>query len=124
MTDPVRPGQNGGPLPDEPAADSRPGQCKHCRHWQAPPEREQRAFERFRLGLSRQRDKRPELRPRPAWQADDVGLLCDDGRVRLPQLAAASPKAAPEGSAFVTISRHGHIVWQGPEDRVPVRFKQ
>ena len=31
----ARVGHNGGPALDEPA-DTRPGRCKHCRHWNAP----------------------------------------------------------------------------------------
>jgi len=125
MTDPVRPGQNGGPLPDDPAADSRPGQCKHCRHSQAPPEREQRAFERFRPGLSRGRVKRPAgscdrvllgKRTTPVFSATTAEFGCRN-------FAAAPPKAAPEGSAFVTISQRGCIVSQGPEDQMPAHFE-
>lgn len=121
MTDPVRSSDNGGPPLDEPAADSRPGQCNHCQHWQAPPEMEQRAFERFRLGLSRRRVKQPAgscdrvllgKRTMPVFSATTAEFGCRN-------FAPVPPKSAPEGSAFVTISQRGRIVWQGPEDRVP-----
>lgn len=48
-----RSGHNGGP----PLEDASPDQgcCKQCRRWRAPPEGEQRAYEAFRLGLSRRR---------------------------------------------------------------------
>ncbi len=58
MTDRAKTGHNGGPPLDEPA-DRQCGMCKHCAHWKAPPESEQRAYEHFRLGLSRRRLKRP-----------------------------------------------------------------
>ncbi|MGI9377721.1 MAG: hypothetical protein ACR2PC_16760 [Tsuneonella suprasediminis] len=58
MIGPMKRGHNGGPPLDEPV-DRRSGQCKHCIHWDAPPENEQRAYEWFRLGLSRRRVKRP-----------------------------------------------------------------
>jgi hypothetical protein len=58
VTDRAKSGHNGGPPLDEPA-DRQRGMCKHCVHWKAPPESEQRAFEHFRLGLSRRRVKRP-----------------------------------------------------------------
>lgn len=51
-------GHNGGPPLDPPVRHER-GQCKNCIHWHAPPENEQRAYEMFRLGLSRKRVKRP-----------------------------------------------------------------
>ncbi|MGE0854148.1 MAG: hypothetical protein AB7O44_31815 [Hyphomicrobiaceae bacterium] len=125
MTDPIRPGQNSEPLPDEPAADSWPGQCKHCRHWQAPSEREQHAFERFRLGLTRRRVKRPAGScdrfllgegTTPVFSTTMAEFGCRN-------FAAAPPKAVPKGSAFVTISQHGRIVWQGPEDQKPAYFE-
>lgn len=126
MTDSVRFSHNGAPPPDEPAANSRSGQSKHCRHWQAPPESEQRAFERLQLGLSRRRVKRQAgscdrvllgKRMTPAFSMATAEFGCRN-------FVAAPPKAAAEGSAFVTISQHGRIVWQGQEDRVPARFKQ
>ena len=58
MTGPTKPGHNGGPPLADPV-DRRSGQCKHCIHWDAPPENEQRAYEWFRLSLSRRRVKHP-----------------------------------------------------------------
>lgn len=125
MTDPVSSSHNGGPPLGEPAADSRPGQCKHCRHWQAPSEREQHAFEGFRLGLSRRRVKRPAgscervllgKGTTPVFSTTVAEFGCRN-------FAAAPPKAVPKGSAFVTISQHGRIVWQGPEDQMPAYFE-
>jgi len=43
MTDRLPSGHNGGPPLDEPS-DHRPGLCKHCIHWQAPPDNQQRAY--------------------------------------------------------------------------------
>ena len=37
-------GHNGGPALHEPA-DTRPGRCKHCRHWKVPSDEEQRALD-------------------------------------------------------------------------------
>lgn len=51
-------GHNGGPPLEEPSSEAR-GRCRDCRHWHAPPETEQRAYEWFRLGLSRRRVRRP-----------------------------------------------------------------
>jgi hypothetical protein len=58
-SDTPSPGHNGGPPLEEPTAIVS-GRCKHCRHWHAPPEGEQqRAYEAFRIGLSRRCVKRP-----------------------------------------------------------------
>src|SRR5437773_57471 len=83
----------------------------------APPESEQRAFERFRLGLSHRRAKRPAgscdrllLRNRRTlvFSSTTAEFCCRN-------FAPPPPKAAHKGNAFVTISRRGRIVWQGPE---------
>ena len=57
MTAPVDPpfGHNGGPPLVDPVTRER-GLCKHCRHWAPPADGEQRAYDYFRLGLSRRRD--------------------------------------------------------------------
>ena len=51
-------GHNGGPPLDPPVRHER-GQRKNCIHWHAPSDNEQRAYEMFRLDLSRKRVKRP-----------------------------------------------------------------
>jgi hypothetical protein len=70
-------GHNGGPALEGPA-ETRSGQCKHCRHWKAPSAGEQSAYEAFRIGLSRRRVRRPTgacdrvlvgNNPRPSFSA-------------------------------------------------------
>lgn len=51
-------GHNNGPPLDEDRWAS-PRYCKYCRHWSAPADGEVRAYEAFRLGLSRRRVRRP-----------------------------------------------------------------
>jgi hypothetical protein len=118
-------GHNGGPSLEEPA-DTRPGQCKHCRHWKAPSEGEQHAHEAFRLGLSRRRVRRPT-------GACDRVLI---GNSRVPAFSAmvgefgcrnfeaAPPPPMPKGGGFVTIWQGGRIVWEGYEEAIPARFLQ
>ncbi|MET0528614.1 MAG: hypothetical protein ABW003_09760 [Microvirga sp.] len=124
MTDRV--GHNGGPpldTPTEPAC----GRCKHCRHWQAPPEGEQRAYEWFQLGLSRRRVRRPTgscdrvlIGPRstPAFSATTAEFGCRNFE------AAPPPPPLPRGGGFVTIWEGGRIAWQGHEENIPGRFLQ
>lgn len=125
MTRPPQPGHNGGPPLDE-SADPLSGRCKHCRRWQAPPESEQRAYEHFRLGLSRRRVKRPAgscdrvligNRTTPAFSATTAEFGCRN-------FEPAPPKPAPTGHGFVTIWEAGKIVWQGAEEDMPARFRQ
>ncbi|MDH1271726.1 hypothetical protein N5C81_29545 [Rhizobium pusense] len=125
MTGRTKPGHNGGPPLDEPV-DRRSGQCKHCVHWDAPPENEQRAYEWFRLGLSRSRVKRPSGtcdrvllpgRKSTVFSATAAEFGCLNFEAKpLPARSA--------GGGFVTIWRNGRIAWQGAEENVPPRFLQ
>lgn len=125
MTDRIGSGHNGGPPFEEPA-DQHLGRCKHCLHWQAPPEAERRAHESFRLGLSRRRVKRPAgscdrvllgNRTTPVFSATTAEFGCRN-------FVPAPPKPPSEGGGFVTIWESGRVVWQGPENAVPARFLQ
>jgi hypothetical protein len=117
-------GHNGGPALDDPA-DCRPDLCKHCRHWKAPPEAVQQAYEWFRLGLSRRRVARPSgacdrvllgNRTTPAFSATTAEFGCRNFE--------AAPPPVPRGGGFVTIWQDGRIAWQGREENVPARFRQ
>ncbi|MCP1556821.1 UNVERIFIED_ORG: hypothetical protein M2438_005323 [Methylobacterium sp. SuP10 SLI 274] len=121
----ARVGHNGGPALGE-LADTRPGRCKHCRHWMAPSDEEQRAYEWFHLGLSRRRVRRPTgacdrvlvgNNPRPAFSATSAEFGCDN-------FEAAPPLPIPRGGGFVTIWQDGRIAWQGREEDIPARFLQ
>ena len=118
-------GHNGGPPLDGPDA-RQDGRCKNCIHWHAPPEREQRDYENFRLGLSRRRVKRPSgtcdrvlLVGRTSTvfsaTAAEFGCLNYEAKPRPPR---------PVGGGFVTIWRNGRIAWQGPEEKTPSRYLQ
>ncbi|WP_066918828.1 hypothetical protein [Methylobacterium sp. CCH5-D2] len=118
-------GHNGGPELDAPA-DPRPGRCRHCRHWKAPSDEEQRAYEMFRLGLSHRRVKRPTgacdrvlvgNNPRPAFSATSAEFGCAN-------FEAAPPPPIPRGGGFVTIWQDGCVAWQGREEEIPARFHQ
>lgn len=125
MTGPLKPGHNGGPPLDDPVDRRRP-QCRHCIHWHAPPENEQRAYEWFRIGLSRRRVKRPsgtcervllEGRKTTVFSATTAEFGCLNFEPKpLPAWAA--------GGGFVTIWRNGRIAWQEPEEKTPPRFLQ
>jgi hypothetical protein len=124
MTDRARSGHNGRPPLDEP--DRQCGMCKHCAHGKAPPEGGQRAYEHFRLGLSRRRMKRPtgscdrELignRTTAVFSATTAEFSCRN-------FEPATPKPPASGGAFVTIWENGRIVWQGPEESILGRFLQ
>lgn len=118
------PGHNGGPPLDDPAPD-RPGRCRDCRHWTPPPENLERDHEFFRLGLSRRRVKRP------TGTCDRVLL----GNSNIPAFSAtaanfsrrnfepAPPKPPSKGGGFVTIWEGDRILWKGPEDEIPPRFR-
>lgn len=122
---PPPPGHNGGPPLEEPAASVR-GRCRDCRHWHAPAKAEERAYERFRLGLSRRRVHRPtgacdrvvlSLGRAPAFSATSGDFGCVN----------FEPKPAPplpSGGGFVTIWEGGRNVWQGAEEAMPARFRQ
>jgi len=121
---PVPPGHNGGPPLDDPARD-RPGRCRDCRHWTPPLGSLERDYEAFRLGLSRRRIKRP------TGVCDRVLL----GNSRLPAFSAtagnfscrnfepAPSRPQPRGGGFVTIWIGNRVVWKGPEDEIPSRFR-
>lgn len=128
MSAPDRPpplGHNGGPPLEEPVV-STSGRCRDCRHWRAPPEEEERAYEFFRLGLSRRRARRPTGacdrvvitvgRP-PAFSATTGEFGCVN-------FEAKPAPPAPRGGGFVTIWEDGRIVWQGADEAMPTRFEQ
>ncbi len=125
MTGPLKFGHNGGPPLDD-APDTRRPQCKHCLHWHAPSEREQRDYESFRLGISRWRVKRPsgtcdrvllEGRKTTVFSATTAEFGCRN-------FEAKPVPARPTGGGFTTIWRKGRIAWQGPEESIPARFLQ
>ena len=127
MTGPADPplGHNGGPPLDEPVATER-GTCRRCPHWRPPPDGEQRAYEHFRLGLSRRRVKRPSgscdrviMAPgRPlSFSATSAEFSCLN-------ISPKPPAPTPRGGGFVTIYEGGRIVWQGAEEAMPARFRQ
>lgn len=125
MTGPTKHGHNGGAPLDEPV-DRRSGQCKHCVHWDAPPENEQRAYEWFRLGLSRRRVKRPSGTCNRVLLAGRKGTVFSATSAEFGCLnfEAKPPPARSTGGGFVTIWRNGRIAWQGPEEKTPPRFLQ
>jgi len=116
-------GHNGGPPIDDPTPSG--GQCRWCRHWTPPPEAEVRAFEYFRLGLSRKRVKRPAgrcgrvlLAPgRPlAFAATNAEFSClnFDEKPR---------PERPSAGGFVTIHEGEQLVWSGNEEDLPDRYR-
>lgn len=118
-------GHNGGPPLEEPVTPVQ-GRCRDCRHWRAPPETEQRAYEFLQLGLSRRRVRRPtgacdrvvlSAGRAPAFSATtaEFGCVNFEAKPHPPQ---------PKGGGFVTIYEGGRVVWQGPEEAVPARFNQ
>jgi hypothetical protein len=52
-------GHNGGPPLGDELMVHAPHYCRFCIHWSPPPEAEERDYERFQLGLSRRRVRRP-----------------------------------------------------------------
>jgi hypothetical protein len=118
-------GHNGGPPLDPPVRPEH-GQCKTCILWHAPSGNEQRAYELFRLGLSRKCVKRPSGtcdrvllagRSSTAFSTTtaESGCLNFEAKPRPPR---------PVGGGFVTIWRNGRIAWQGPEEKTPARYLQ
>ncbi len=120
-------GHNGGPALEDEEDDrsTLPRYCKYCRHWKAPPDGEVRAYEFFRLGLSRRRVKRP------------TGT-CDRVLLRQGRLLAFSatvdtfgclnfarkpPAPVQRGRGFVAIYAGDHIVWQGSEENLPEEYR-
>lgn len=118
------PDHNGGPPIDRPD-DRQFGRCKHCRHWQAPPEAEQQAYEHYWLSLSRRRVKRPSgtcdrvllgTRSSTVFSATSAEFGCRNFEAKpLPR--------HPAGGGFVTIWQGNRILWQGPEEKIPPRFR-
>lgn len=118
-------GHNGGPPLDPPVRHER-GQCKNCIHWHAPSDNEQRAYEMFRLDLSRKRVKRPsgtcdrvllDGRSSTVFSATTAEFGCRN-------FEAKPRPARPVGGGLVTIWRNGRIAWQGPEEKTPSRHLQ
>ena len=116
-------GHNGGPALEEPWVGAR-GRCRNRRHWNAPPEAEQRAYEWFRLGLSKRRVRRPSggcdrvvLSPgrAPAFAATVAEFGCCNFEPE------PSPPQ-PTGGGHATIYEAGRIVWQGADEALPARF--
>ena len=121
---PPPPRHNGGPPLDEDRQAG--GRCRDCRHWRPPPEAESRAYEFFRLGLSRRRMRRPagacdrvvlSAGRAPAFSATTAEFGCIN-------FDARPPEPRSRGGGFVTIYEAGRVVWQGPEEAVPARFGQ
>ena len=111
------PGHNNGP--------PVPRYCKYCRHWSPPPDWEVRAYEAFRLGLSRRRVRRPSgacdrvlMRPgKPiAFSATTDTFSCLN-------FSAKSPEPAKRGRGFVTVYSGDAILWSGNEDDLPEEFR-
>lgn len=128
MTAPVDPpfGHNGGPPLVDPVTRER-GLCKHCRHWAPPADGEQRAYDYFRLGLSRRRVKRPcgtcdRVLMAPGRPTSFSATTAEFGCFNFSARPAAPPSRT--GGGFVTIHEAGRILWQGPEEQMPARFRQ
>jgi hypothetical protein len=124
VTDRARSGHNGGPSLDE--LDRQYGMCKHCAHWKAPPESEQRAYEHFHLGLSRKRVKRPTGSCDRVLIGNKTTAVfsATTAEFRCRNFEPAPPKPPARGGGFVTIWQNGLIVWQGDEENIPARFLQ
>ena len=115
-------GDNGGPpIDDEPPVLPSGAKCRLCRHWMAPPEADERAYDFFRLGLSRRRVKRPagscdrvilSWGKRPSFSAPAGESVCWNYEEKPP-----APRA--KGGGFVTIYRNGRVAWQGREEDAP-----
>lgn len=124
--DPPR-GHNGGPPLDDPDP-TAPRQCRWCRHWSPPSKAEDRAYEYFRLGLSRRGVRRPTgacdrvlLAPdKPlAFSATVAEFSC------LNFLARPRPPAdTPRRRRFVTIYEGDSVVWQGAEEDLPEPYRE
>lgn len=101
--------------------------CARCQHWSPPSERETRAFEAFRLGLSRRLVKEPS-------GACDRVLLRWNGSPAFAATVARSrcfnfaeqqaPAPSDHRRGFVTIYEAGRIVWQGMEGDEPAQYRQ
>lgn len=124
---PTGAGHNGGPpLDDDPPFRGRPA-CKWCRHWSAPSESERRAYEYFRLGLSRRRVKRPSGSCDRVLMAPGKPLAFSgtDGEFSCLNFSArpAPPVEVPKRGGFVTIWSGDRIVWKGNEEDVPEEYR-
>jgi hypothetical protein len=124
-TDRDKIGHNGGPPLDE-LAGQRHGMCKHCAHWKAPPESELRAYENFRLGLSRRRVKRPTGSCDRVLMGNSTTAVfsATTAEFGCRNFEPAPPRPPARGGGFVTIWQNGRIVWQGDEENIPARFLQ
>jgi len=120
-------GHNGGPALDEDDTSGPPvpHYCKYCRHWSPPTDEEVRAYEWFRLGLSRRRAKRPS-------GACDRVLMRSGGPLSFAattdtfgclNFSAKPPPLIPRGRGFVTIYEGDRIVWQGHEENLPDEYR-
>lgn len=125
MTGPFPPGHNGGPPLYEDEDPPVPRYCKYCRNWSPPADAEVRAYEWFRLGLSRCRAKRPSgtcdrvlMQPgKPlafAATVDTFGCL---------NFSAKPLPPVQRGRGFVTVYEGDRIVWQGHEEDVPEQYR-
>jgi hypothetical protein len=124
MIGPFPHGHNGGPPLDEDDGPPVPHHCKYCRHWSPPSDAGVRAYESFRLGLSRRRVKRPSgtcdrvlMQPgKPlafAATVDTFGCL---------NFSARPPPPLQRGRGFVNVYEGDRIVWQGYEEDVPDEY--
>lgn len=119
-------GHNGGPpLDDEPAATIRT--CRWCRYWAPPPEWEERAYEHFRLGLSRRRVKRPTGSCDRVLMSPGKTLAFSAtvGEFSCLNFAAKPmpPVEIPRRGGFVRIYEGEDVVWQGAEEDIPDGYR-
>lgn len=128
MTDRSPPpiGDNGRPPLDDAAILRTPRYCRFCVHWRPPPEAEERAYEYFRLGLSRRRVRLPT-------GACDRVLLQPGKPLSFSATSATfgclnfTPKPDPptsKGQGFVTIYEGDRLVWQGREADMPAEYRE
>lgn len=128
MNGPPIPGidHNGGPpLDDDDPAPAASGQCKHCLHWKPPSRADERAYESFRLGLSRRRVRRPSgacdrVRTQPG---KPVAFSATSAEFGCLNFTAKPDTPRPTGGGFVTVYEDGQVVWQGNEAMAPARFR-
>jgi len=119
-------GHNGGPpLDDDPPSTIRT--CRWCRHWSPPSEWEERAYEYFRLGLSRRRVKRPsgacdrvKMAPNKplAFSATVAEFSCLNF-----EATPRPPIEIPRRGGFVTVWEGDRIAWQGVEEDMPEEYR-
>lgn len=127
MTDSRSPiGHNGGPtLDDEENGPPTPHYCKYCRHWSRPSDWEVRAYEAFRLGLSRRRVKRPTgTCDRVLTQyGKPLAFSATVGTFGCVNFSAKPPTPITRGRGYITVYEGDRIVWQGHEENLPEAYR-